>query len=218
MVSIGADTIPRETSVAGPRVVGSVGTIVPWLVLPVMAGGLVIRLAAALRLPPHVDEGNMLLGIQTVAARGWPMLPSGVLYIHGATVSYLLAPLAWFGWVDYANLFPLRLFSAICGTVAVYLTYRLGRSVAGSTAVALLAAALIALDPLSVLWGGFIRMYALLQVLVLLVAWLFLRALPRGDANGDAEAGPGVLAGLVVAYWLAVFTQVVAAFLWPALA
>src|SRR5436309_3125309 len=97
-----------------------------WAVVALIALAFVLRLAAADQMPQHVDEGNMLLGIQTVADRGWPMLPSGVLYIHGATLSYLLAPLAKLGLLDYLHPLPMRVPSAIFGAVAVWLTYRLG--------------------------------------------------------------------------------------------
>jgi hypothetical protein len=191
----------------------------PLLLLPIVVVGLLVRLAAADRLPPHVDEGNMVLGIHTVAARGWPLLPSGVLYIHGATISYLLAPLAWLGWADYTNLFPLRVASAIFGAVAIYLTYRLARTVLGSSPAALLAAVFVALDPLNVLWGGFIRMYSLLEVLALLIAWVFVRIIARDDGEALPDRPQAwLLAGLVVTFWLAVFTQAVASLLWPVMA
>lgn len=203
----------RKTSTMIDGVAGS------WLLAPIVVIGLLVRLAAADRLPPHVDEGNMVLGIHTVAARGWPLLPSGVLYIHGATISYLLAPLVWLGWADYTNLFPLRVASAIFGAIAIYLTYRLARTVLGSGAAALLAAVFVALDPLNVLWGGFIRMYALLETLALLIAWLFVRIIARDEGGDEPDrSDTWLLVGLVVTFWLAVFTQAVATLLWPVMA
>jgi hypothetical protein len=148
---------------------GSARSLRPWLPVALVLLGLLLRLAAADRLPPHLDEGNMLLGIRAVAAHGWPLLRSGVAYLHGATISYLLAPLVRLGWGDYPDLFPLRVSSALFGALAVYLTYRLARSVTSSDAAGLVAGGLVALDPLSVAWGGFVRMYALRQVLVLIV-------------------------------------------------
>ncbi|HEU0116782.1 MAG TPA: glycosyltransferase family 39 protein, partial [Thermomicrobiales bacterium] len=196
------------------------GLAAAWAVAPLVVVGLLLRLAVAARLPPHVDEGNMLLGIATVAQRGWPLLPSDVLYIHGATVSYLLAPLAKLGWLDYLQPLPMRLPSALFGALAVYLTYWLARAVAGAPRPALLAAAFVAFDPLSVLWGGFARMYALLQVVTLVVVILFLRALVFLDdpAAADRRRARPWLLGFAVAFWLAIFTQVVAALLWPVFA
>src|SRR5215210_6422489 len=147
-----------------------------WGALPcVLLFGLLIRLATARFLPLHFDEGAMLLGVHAVAERGWPLLPSGVLYLHGVTLSYLLAPLVWLGRGELDDLFVLRAVSAVLGTVAVSLTYRLARAVVGSTAPALLAAGLVALDPVSVVWSGWLRMYALEQALAVAVAWLFVR-------------------------------------------
>ena len=141
----------------------------------VLLFGLLIRLATARSLPLHFDEGAMLLGVHAVAERGWPLLPSGVLYLHGVTLSYLLAPLVWLGRGELDDLFLLRAVSAVLGAITVYLTYRLARTVVGWTAPALLAATLVALDPLSVVWGGWLRMYALEQTLTVAVVWLFVR-------------------------------------------
>ncbi len=191
-----------------------------WAMAPLVVVGFLLRLAVADRFPQHVDEGNMLLGIQTVANRGWPLLPSDVLYIHGATISYLLAPLAKLGLLDYLHPLPMRIPSAIFGAVAVYLTYLLGRAIAGMPGPALFAALLVAVDPLNVLWGGFARMYALLQVLILVATIVFLRALVVLDdapSEGERRARPWLIA-FVVAFWLAIFTQVVAALLWPVFA
>src|SRR5215217_6922458 len=135
----------------------------PWAVLPVMLLGLVIRLAAARFLPIHFDEGSTLLGVHAVAGHGVPILPSGVLYLHGATLSYLLAPFIWLGWGEIDDLFLLRAVNAVIGAITVYLTYRLARAVVGLSAPALVAAGFVALDPLSVVWSGWLRMYALEQ-------------------------------------------------------
>ena len=187
-----------------------------WLPV-VMVLGFLLRLAAAHALPQHFDEGAMLLGVRAVAERGLPILPSGALYLHGATHSYLLSPLVWSGLGNLDDLFILRAASAILGTITVYLTYRLTRAVTASAGAALLAATLIALDPLSVVWGGWLRMYALEQLLAVVVGWLFIRQVaPEADTapqNQWREA-----AGLVVAFWLAVFTQIGVALLWPGLA
>jgi hypothetical protein len=212
--------VATRTGASKPTRPGVIPVSVPWswLLPPIVLFGLLLRLAAAARLPQHLDEGNMLLGIRAVAERGWPLLPSGVLYLHGATISYLLAPFARLGLVDYANLFPLRVVSSLFGALAVYVTYRLARVVTGSIPAGLLAAVLVAADPLSVIWGGFVRMYALLQVLTLLIAWLLVRALAPAHEGSTPTERRLVLAALVVVYWLAVFTQIVTALLWPAMA
>ena len=84
--------------------------------------------------------------------------------------------------------------------------------------LAVFAAFLIALDPISVLWGGRFRMYSLLQVFVLVLACCFVSTLlitaapTRVTPRLDRAA-----AGVVVSFWLAVFTHLSAALLWPAL-
>ncbi|MDQ3780476.1 MAG: glycosyltransferase family 39 protein, partial [Chloroflexota bacterium] len=185
------------------------------LVLALVAlGGGLLRLFAALRFGPHVDEGNSLLAAQMVAERGVPLLPSGVLYLHGATLSYLASPLSLLGLAKDGDLFGPRLVSVAAGTVAVLLTARLARMVGLPGWAAILAASLVALDPISVLWSGRLRMYALLQVVVLVLACCFVAALSR--PAGRSGRGPDrALVGVVVAFWLAVFTQLSAVLLWP---
>src|SRR5687767_5791717 len=82
---------------------------------------LAVRLVAARRLSFHVDEQFSLLGAHAVAERGLPFLPSGVPYLHGATLSYLLAPLILFGADDLSDLRALRLVSAVAGALTVIL-------------------------------------------------------------------------------------------------
>ena len=185
------------------------------LALVALGGGL-LRLFAALRFAPHVDEGNSLLAAQMVAERGIPLLPSGVLYLHGATLSYLVGPLSLLGLADGGNLFVPRLVSVAAGTAAILLTYRLARMVVGPGWAPILAAFLVALDPISVLWSGRLRMYSLLQVVVLVLAGFFVAALSR-PADRAGRGPDRVLVGMVVAFWLAVFTQLSAALLWPAM-
>lgn len=187
-----------------------------WPLLAVVVVGLAIRLVAAARLPMHVDEPHTLLAIRAVAEEGWPLLPSGVLYLQGATLSFLLAPLVWLGRGEIGDLGVLRLVSVLAGTAAVGLTYGVARSLSGSRLAALIAGGLIALDPLSVQWSAHLRMYAPVQAAAVAVVWCFVAALRHG---GDGEVGRqrARLAGLVVAFWLAVFSQVAAALLWPAM-
>src|SRR5687768_17322656 len=97
--------------------VGRINAALRWAALPfVILLGLLTRLAAARSLPLHFDEGAMLLGVHAVAERGWPLLPSGELYLHGVSLSYLLAPLVWLGGGQLTDLFMLRAVSAVLGT------------------------------------------------------------------------------------------------------
>jgi len=58
----------------------------PLVIVALFAFGLADRLVAARRLSFHVDELFSLLGARMVAERGVPLLPSGVPYLHGATL------------------------------------------------------------------------------------------------------------------------------------
>src|SRR5829696_10268138 len=110
------------------------------LVPALLALGLAVRLVAARRLSFHVDEQFSLLGAYAVANRGIPLLPSEVPYLHGATLSYLLAPLIRFGASDLSDLRLLRLVSVLAGALTVLLTYALARDLLGVRWAALLAA------------------------------------------------------------------------------
>lgn len=206
-------TVMEEANIELPdRGRSDSGRLAGWwleLLLPValFALGGAVRLAAARGLSFHVDEQFSLLGAQMVAERGVPLLPSGVPYLHGATLSYLLAPLVRLGLDDLATL---RLVSAGAGAVAVVLAYGLARDALGPRWAGLLAAVPVALDPLGVQWGGHVRMYALLQALVLALVWIFLRIVRDGPTPRRAGA-------LAVVFWAATFTHLEAALLLPPL-
>jgi hypothetical protein len=172
---------------------------------------LLVRQLAAMHLPFRMNEPNSVLGAAMIANGGFPVLPSGILYLHGATVSYLMALLLALGIADIDNLLPLRLISVVAGTAAVYVTYLLAKRVFGETWVAIGAAFLLALDPFSVLWSGQARMYALEQLFVALTALAFVDAIDRVGASGRR------LIWLVLAFWLAVYSYLGAALLWPAM-
>ena len=171
---------------------------------------LLIRIAAVRQLSLQVDEPATILAAHQVAERGVPILPSGTLYLHGATLSYLLAPLVWLGVGDLDDLRALRLVGVVAGVVAVGLTYLLASRI-GGVWVGILAAFLLALDATSVQWSAHLRMYALLQALTLVVILLYLSLLTGSPRRGTAV-------WLVVTFWLATFTHVGVALLWPAMA
>ncbi len=181
----------------------------PSLLALVIGGGLLLRLLLVDRLSPHVDEPASVLAAQMVAERGLPILPSGVLYLQGATLSALLAPLVWLGFGDLDHLAVLRLVSAAAGTVAVGLTYVLGCYLTGRTRLGLLAALCAGLDPANLQWSAHVRPYALLQALSLAIVWVFLQAV--------ADPRRRRLASLVILFWVATFTHVGVILLWPPL-
>jgi len=189
----------------------SPGPLQPWpdpLVPALFTLGLAVRLVAARRLSFHVDEQFSLLAAQAVATRGLPLLPSGVPYLHGATLSYLLAPLVRFGVGDLSDLRPFRLVSAVIGALTVVLAYGLTQDLLRVPWAALLAAVPVALDPLGVQWAAHVRMYALLQALVLALLWTFLRMIRDGPTRGRGVA-------LAMAFWAATFTHLEVALLLP---
>jgi 4-amino-4-deoxy-L-arabinose transferase-like glycosyltransferase len=173
--------------------------------------GLVLRWLSAAQQGLNVDEPYSLLAATMILKDGIPLLPSGVLYLHGVPLSYLMAPLLALGVADIDNLFPMRLISVFAGTAVIYVTYLLAKWVFGRTWVAVGAALLVALDPISLIWSGRARMYALEQLFVALTVLIFVRV-TAGGVNRLRHLG-----WLVVVFWLAVYSHLGAALLWPAL-
>jgi hypothetical protein len=182
----------------------------PLLILGVVLTGCALRIVAAERLTPHVDEAASVLAAHAVAERGVPVLPSGTVYFQGATLSYLLAPFVWLGAGGLEDLVLLRAVSVIAGTLAVYLGYRLAIALTRDERVGIVAALFIAMDPLSVHWSGHVRMYGLLQALTIGLVWLLVRAVHKPTA--------GVVASLALVFWISIFTHIETALLWPAMA
>lgn len=210
--------VPRDQvwSPARPRApeavrVGARVAWVPLLVGTALALGLLVRLAAAELLSPHVDEAASVLAARMVAEGGLPILPSGTVYLQGATLSYLLAPLVWLGQGELGDLTAMRFVLVAAGTATVYLGYRLGLAVTRDPRVGTLTAFLIALDPISVQWSGHVRMYGLLQAVAVALAWVFVRIV-------TGPATRGLLVGLVALFWLGIFTHIGTVLLWPGMA
>ncbi len=184
--------------------------LLPLAILGVVLAGCAVRIVAAERLTPHIDEAASVLAAHAVAERGVPVLPSGTVYFQGATLSYVLAPFVWLGFGGLDHLDILRGVSVVAGTLAIYLSYRLGLAVTRDERVGTLAAIFVAMDPLSVQWSGHVRMYGLLQALTLGLVWLLVLAVRKPTT--------GVVAGLIAVFWAAVFTHIGMALLWPAMA
>lgn len=184
----------------------------------ITALGLALRVAGSRLQEPIVDELLSLLGAQTVAERGIPLLPSGVLYLHGTIHSYLVAPLVALGYGNPDDLSVPRLVSAVAGAIAILLTFRLARFSGAAAPASLFAAALVAIDPASVLWGSYLRMYAVAQPLAIAVALFFLKAISEEARFSQAgQVRQRTLWALVILFWLAVFTHLSTALLWPAM-
>jgi 4-amino-4-deoxy-L-arabinose transferase-like glycosyltransferase len=157
-----------------------------WLV-GILLIALVLRLAYAWHSHPFFDEYVTILAARMILQSGLPVLPSGLFYEHGLLFSYLDAP--WVGiagWLSALGgdrpLFLLaRLPSVLIGVTTVWLVYRVGENWFNAR-VGLMAAALLALAPQAVVWGGRARMYSLAQLLALGLAVLVYRG-SRGTGN-----------------------------------
>lgn len=137
--------------------------------LLVVTVGLALRVLFAWNLPYHVDEPASVLAFQRVAATSWPIYPSGVLYLQGATLSYLAAPLAWLGLDTPDQPGWVRLVPVLAGTGAIGVAWGMARSL--GPWVALVCALAVALDPIGVQWSAHLRPYSLLQLVSLAIAW-----------------------------------------------
>lgn len=171
----------------------------------------------------------LLLGMITLAAlalRVWALGSAALLPDEGSSVFFSQLPLSVLLW-SHCDPHPpgyylllraamllgqseaiLRLPSALAGTLAVPLTWAVGRAAMRPTAqpgerwpdqAALLAAALVAFAPLAVWYSREARPYAALSLLTLAMAWAGLRWRQR----------PGVLAAaaFLVAGWLALWVE-----------
>jgi 4-amino-4-deoxy-L-arabinose transferase-like glycosyltransferase len=120
--------------------------------------------------PYWQDELASYYAARGILAHGFPVFPSGFLYEKAELYSYLLAV-----WIAIFGASGARYISAIEYIVSIPLLYFVG-CYFFNRRVALLAAAMLALSPASLVWGRQVRMYEQAQVLTLLVLYLFYRA------------------------------------------
>ncbi len=152
----------------------------------------------------YPDEFVTLLAMDMIRQKGVPVLPSGLFYDHGLLYSYLAAGASLLG---NAALWG-RLTSLLFGLATIVLTYFVGKRWF-SPATGLLAATGIAFAPSAIQWSGRVRMYAMLQFLVLLAVWLLGEDTLRRNIRA-AWLAVGV-------YFAALLTQFVAVALLPSL-
>jgi uncharacterized membrane protein len=123
--------------------------------------------------PYWQDELTSYFAAKGILAHGIPVLPSGFLYAKGELYSYVLALfIAIFG-EQYGIL---RIPSVIEYLVSLPLFYYVCYYFCNRR-VALLATAMLAFSPYTLLWGHEVRMYEQAQLLTILVMYLFYRAL-----------------------------------------
>lgn len=131
---------------------------------------------------PYVDEYITLRAAFQILDRGAPLLPTGNFYSHGLLLSYVEAGVAALvGFDPLAARLPVLLISLL----TVVLTWWVGRRWF-SEPVGLLAAALLALAPEAIIWGGRARMYAPLQFFALLAVFVYWRAVGAGGRRRDS--------------------------------
>lgn len=125
----------------------------------------------------HVDEFVSLLAIRGILEHGYPLLPSGTLYEQALLFSYLEAGLMRvLGFEAVVG----RALSVVLSLATVALLYYVGAKLF-STPVGLVAATLGAFSTESIAWGARVRMYAMLEFLVLLSVWFLWRGCIEGD-------------------------------------
>lgn len=169
---------------------------------------LTLRVLAAAQLGPHIDEAESVMAARIAADQGIPLLPSGVLFLQGTTLTYLIIPFLNLS-PDPLALFPLRLVSAAAGALAVPMLYVAARTMQTSQRVAVFAAAALTFDAVSIQWSAHVRPYALLQFLTLALIALSLRAVER-------PSRPRLVA-LSALFAFAVFTHVGVVIILPAM-
>jgi 4-amino-4-deoxy-L-arabinose transferase-like glycosyltransferase len=165
------------------------------VIVVLMGVGAYFRLTHLTMVSPHVDEYLTVWAAQKIIEHGYPLLPSGFIYLPGVLFSYLDALFIYlFGSSEGVARLP----SLLIGLFSVPLIYLLGKRMF-SRGVGLLAAALLAFSPEAIVWSGRARMYALQQLAVILALCSFYEGFIGGDDPGQKgvevvlqAGGPGV--------------------------
>jgi len=178
---------------------------VSWIALVLLLGvALLLRWRYIQEISPFVDEYVTAWAARNVPAQGLPIFPSGNLYPHGLIFTYLEVPFVLGPFDETLARIPALLVSLAALPAAYWVGRRLFSEQAG-----LVAAAAMAVDPDFITWGGRARMYGLLQLLALLVVYVYYRGL--------AEDRPGLRYGAMGLLVVGIFTHAEAAFLLPVL-
>jgi hypothetical protein len=125
---------------------------------------------------PFEDEFISMLASQAVQRSFLPILPSGLFYVQGLPYSIANALLvglvqsAGNGSLPEALQVPYRLPSVFINMLTLALTYRVGRDWF-SPLTGLIAAGLLAISPMGVIWGARVRMYGLAMCLTLVLLY-----------------------------------------------
>jgi len=180
------------------------GNTLSAMLLAVFLVAFALRVLYALTVSLFIDEFTTMWAAQRVLETGLPIFPSGNFYSHGMLFTYIEAG---FRLLAGKGVLVARLPSILISSLTVVTLYWIGRRLFNREA-ATLAAAWLAVDPSAIIWGGRARMYALLQLLVLVAVYLFYRSLTGKNGLRDRVAA-------MVLTVAALFTQPEAALLLP---
>ncbi len=122
--------------------------------------------------PLWQDELSSYYTAKGILAHGLPLFPSGFVYAKAEFHSYLLA--LWM-FIFGDSIGAARMMSVLEYLISIPLLYGVG-CYFFERRIALLATAMLALSPVSLVWGRQIRMYEQAQVLTLLSVYLLFKA------------------------------------------
>ncbi len=144
-----------------------------WFLLVLIIGiGFGLRVYHLDGMDLETDENTSLDATRGILRVGAPITTSGVWYSRGPVYHYLLALwLRLFG-DSIANA---RFLSAILGTATLILVYILARKITGRVWIALIALAILTIDPWELYYSQNIRFYQLWQFLAMLSVWSFIK-------------------------------------------
>lgn len=167
---------------AAERTPGIAGAMTPFgwaaLSLALLHAVLGLLLYEPTLFPGGDNAGYMILGDALRGGHGYRDLYLPAQPLHAKYPPLLPALLAVLGWLGGLQLFKLVMLA--CTTAAVWLTARVGRDLAGE-GPALLAAALLALNPTLLEYGHYVLSEAPFVLLVLLALYGTLREDRAGD-------------------------------------
>jgi 4-amino-4-deoxy-L-arabinose transferase-like glycosyltransferase len=152
-----------------------------------------------------VDEYLTARAADRILSRGVPLLPSGNFYSHGLLLSYMETVVLGLGGSES---WLMRLPVLLLSTAAIPLGFWFGRRI-GSPSAGLVAAALLAFSPESILWGGRLRMYGTLQFFVLLATIAFYMWVVEKQDRASRRWF------FTLAFWAALFSHAEAMLLLP---
>jgi 4-amino-4-deoxy-L-arabinose transferase-like glycosyltransferase len=149
------------------------------VIVVLMGVGAYFRLTYLTTVSPHVDEYLTLWAAKKIIEHGYPLLPSGFIYLPGVLFSYLDALfIHLFGSSEEVARLP----SLLIGLSSIPLIYLLGKRMF-SEGVGVLVAALLTFSPEAIVWSGRARMYGLQQLTVVLALCCFYEGFIGGDED-----------------------------------